>query len=213
MECCDNCTPELLDKVRPRTQLKQKRRLKGKRGVPAKTTQAKLFDWRRKIYERDHTDSTFSQSGILPNALIEILASVGPALKTNTRLLDDLTQDWLWRDEYLDELRTFLSTTHVPQLVPLPKNTGSRGKKRAGEPSAGSSMAEGKKRRLDATSTAITTSTDYSQPLASSSQAESIATTTAVPLATNTGVPAVDVYALIAAELARRAALYPESHQ
>jgi hypothetical protein len=142
IECCDNCTPELLDKVHPRTQLKQKRCLKEKRGVLAKTTQAKLFDWRCKIYEQDHTDLTFSQSGILPNALIKILTSMGPALKTNTRLLNDLTQDWLWRDEYLDELRTFLSTTHIPQLVPLLKNTGSCGKKRAGEPATGSSMAE-----------------------------------------------------------------------
>jgi hypothetical protein len=142
----------------------------------------------------------FSQSGILPNALVEALTSVGPALKTNTHLLDNLTQDWLWRDENLDELKAFLNTIHVPQLVPLPKKTQSRGKKRAGEPAAGSSMA-GKKRRVDATSTAITPSTDSSQTLPSS-QAESIPTTATVPPATNTGVLAEDVYALITAELA-----------
>jgi hypothetical protein len=210
--CCDICDVSLLDRVRPKKQLIQTRRPKVKRGLTDKSTQARLFEWRRRILKRDHANATFSSSGILPNDLVETLASVGPAVLREV-VLDDLTRDWLWRDQYFDELKSHLGSLKIGPLIEMPKKTRSTTKGTKRGPEDEPTMEAPKRTRVNVeasgtNATAITSLTDRSQVPPAGGDATSSSTDTSRPFnlfAGNNSVLLAQALARLPPEMQERA--------
>jgi hypothetical protein len=87
-----------------------------------------LHGFRVEIKRRDFGNALFSGSGILSDALIEILSSVGPT-ETEDRLKAVLGSHWAqWYPKYGQELLTKLNSITIAPMKPKPKKPS---KKRA----------------------------------------------------------------------------------
>ncbi|THU76767.1 hypothetical protein K435DRAFT_569482, partial [Dendrothele bispora CBS 962.96] len=69
--------------------------------------QTKLREWRSKTHQEDFRNSMFGPSAILPDDLIQDLASVGP-IPTLIHLDKILAGRWYFFSEYGSELLTVL---------------------------------------------------------------------------------------------------------
>ncbi|KAF6759687.1 P-loop containing nucleoside triphosphate hydrolase protein [Ephemerocybe angulata] len=70
--CCDNCSPELLDRTRPAPPQTDKRSSNPKRGVPSEDVMEALHLWRVEIAKRDHSKALISGLGLLSDDLVEL---------------------------------------------------------------------------------------------------------------------------------------------
>ncbi|KAF8952572.1 P-loop containing nucleoside triphosphate hydrolase protein [Flammula alnicola] len=127
--CCDICDPSLLDRTRPgkRSDITKTRRVKV--GVPCLTVLEKLHDWRRLVKTRDFSASLFSADAVLSDAVVDLLASVGP-VPTREKLSVILGGQWGWEMTYGDELFAAMKDMDIPPLVPLPTKSRATAAKR-----------------------------------------------------------------------------------
>ncbi|KAJ7586278.1 hypothetical protein C8J56DRAFT_742127, partial [Mycena floridula] len=91
-----------------------------KKGVPQKSTQDKLYEWRSMVYKRDFRRSLFGPSGIMKDETISLLSSVGP-IHLQKVLEKVLAGQWTWYERYGDELLAWLMTLNMPPMVLKPK--------------------------------------------------------------------------------------------
>ncbi|KAJ7599784.1 hypothetical protein C8J56DRAFT_1037395 [Mycena floridula] len=126
--CCDLCNPELLDQIRPAPPLRVPRQSSTKRGIPERSTQEKLHEWRTIVFKRDFGRSLFGPAGIMKDETIELLSSVGP-IRSRQALEKVLAGQWTWYGKYGDELLAWLMTVNMPEMKSKPKKP--RGIKRA----------------------------------------------------------------------------------
>ncbi|THU82780.1 hypothetical protein K435DRAFT_871986 [Dendrothele bispora CBS 962.96] len=114
--CCDLCNVELLNRVRPGPPLPKSKRKSAikKSDQPFMEIQTKLREWRSKTHQEDFRNSMFGPSAILPDDLIQDLASVGP-IPTLIHLDKILAGRWYFFSEYGSELLTVLKEIVIPE--------------------------------------------------------------------------------------------------
>ncbi|KXN82415.1 Werner syndrome ATP-dependent helicase, partial [Leucoagaricus sp. SymC.cos] len=114
-ECCDICSSNLLDSVRPAppAQSTTKRGAAIRKKVPVDDIMDALHEWRMSVWQRDFSKSFYPPSIILNDQDIERLASAGP-FKTIEELGDVQGENWPWFSKYADELLAKLRTMEYP---------------------------------------------------------------------------------------------------
>ncbi|KAG9123823.1 hypothetical protein FRC07_013843 [Ceratobasidium sp. 392] len=118
--CCDHCVPSVLDQiktVKPRMERKPKLPSKGAPYLPA---QRKLVEWRNAVFKRDFKGVTWASSVVLPDELIESLASYGPI--STPELFEQLVREKAgkkWWAVYAKELAGVVLALKI-EYVPLP---------------------------------------------------------------------------------------------
>ncbi|KAL0959483.1 hypothetical protein HGRIS_011198 [Hohenbuehelia grisea] len=117
--CCDVCDPGLLEKTRPAPPASKGRQSNVRRGLPAPRAQDALDEWRRKIHRRDFAGALFAPDGILPDATIDLLSSVGQ-IASRAKLDRVLAARWCWLSRYGNELLEMLCEMDIP-FIPRPK--------------------------------------------------------------------------------------------
>ena len=150
--CCDICAPSLLDRTRPGSFKKPRRKQVSKTGEPCVETVDKLNEWRQTIKQHDYTSSMITPAAVLSNEMVEKIARVGP-ITTRQQLSAILADEWGLESTYGNELWTFLASIDPPPLVLHRKTTTMAEKRRmeTGKEGEGRSETEGegsKKRRL-----------------------------------------------------------------
>ena len=126
VSCCDICDPMLLDHTRPPVLTAAKKKNVTK-GLPDRSAQLKLDDWREAVYKRDHRNAQFDAEAILPDALIEYIASMTPQyIAADNGLAKHLKSSWVWWTKYGLDLLTY---TRSLQIIFTPQPKKSRGKK------------------------------------------------------------------------------------
>ncbi|KAF5342587.1 hypothetical protein D9611_001979 [Ephemerocybe angulata] len=120
--CCDNCSPELLDRTRPAPPQTDKRSSNPKRGVPNEDVMEALHLWRVEIAKRDHSKALISGLGLLSDDLVELLSSLGP-IATEAALVKLVGAKWVWLGKYKTELFNKLTSLAIPPMVRKPRQT------------------------------------------------------------------------------------------
>ncbi|KAF6752222.1 hypothetical protein DFP72DRAFT_1133992 [Ephemerocybe angulata] len=120
--CCDNCSPELLDRTRPAPPQTDKRSSNPKRGVPNEDVMEALHLWRVEIAKRDHSKALISGLGLLSDDLVELLSSLGP-IATEAALVKLVGAKWVWLGKYKTELFNKLTSLSIPPMIRKPRQT------------------------------------------------------------------------------------------
>ncbi|KAJ7258002.1 P-loop containing nucleoside triphosphate hydrolase protein [Mycena rebaudengoi] len=123
--CCDVCCPELLDLTRPGKPPPVFRQSAVKRGEVDENVQVALDKWQADTKAKHFPTSMYTPAMILRDETIALLSSVGPIISHN-HLVKILSGQWLWIDEYGQDLYRYLSGLHIAPMKPLPKKTRAR---------------------------------------------------------------------------------------
>ncbi|KAF8177452.1 P-loop containing nucleoside triphosphate hydrolase protein [Pholiota molesta] len=153
--CCDLCNPELLDIVRAPAATPPTRKSALKIGVRYKPTARALVEWRKAIRKRDFKYALFPPSGILSDAAIDSLASVGP-ITSLIALEDALGGTWEWFGKYGNELLDKLTSLVIPPMQPKPAAFKKRTVEDDGNGAEDKGMGQTKRSRATAPSNPIT---------------------------------------------------------
>ncbi|KAF5334091.1 hypothetical protein D9758_018504 [Tetrapyrgos nigripes] len=127
--CCDLCYPSLLSRTRPgKPPAKQKRKAAIKKSdEPFLEVQKKLREWRQKTHKRDLQHTLIGASALLPNAMINDIASVGPIADLK-RLEEVLGGRWGFIRDYGEQIVKELSNIVIPEVGNVPKASKRRRK-------------------------------------------------------------------------------------
>ncbi|KAH9913599.1 P-loop containing nucleoside triphosphate hydrolase protein, partial [Fomitopsis serialis] len=109
--CCDICDTTLFDRTRLTAATKAAKAGRMPRGLPDVKTQLSLYEWRDRIFTRDHAKAQYDSTSILDDATVERLASAG-SLPRDT-LTAILKSTWIWWDKYGTELMSHMESLDV----------------------------------------------------------------------------------------------------
>ncbi|KAF5335869.1 hypothetical protein D9758_017235 [Tetrapyrgos nigripes] len=118
--CCKlvfvDASPALLNRTRPGVPIKLKRKTAVKKSEePIHEVESVLREWRRRTYDCDHQYALYGPSAILPDEMIQDLASVGP-VPSLARLQEILADRWCFIVEYGDEVVKELGKLTIPEI-------------------------------------------------------------------------------------------------
>lgn len=123
MLCCDVCCPSLLELVKPRPYTKKR---KSRSNAPARSVvqsvvQNGLLKWRDEILALHHPHAIYSSAVILPDPLLDFLASIGSIPSLDSLKSSMVGEGWFWWEKHGTQLFEFLSTKiTIPLFEPLP---------------------------------------------------------------------------------------------
>ncbi|KAJ3541715.1 hypothetical protein NM688_g6047 [Phlebia brevispora] len=135
--CCDVCSPTLFDRTRagPKARTSQQGRpRKLARGIPDAAAEERLNEWREEVFERDHPLAQFDAEALLPDELVETIVSLPPDVIASPAICNLLRADWLFWDEYGDDLVHFIRGLNIKYIpISKPVNTPAAGTMQPGE--------------------------------------------------------------------------------
>lgn len=114
----------------PRPSSPKARRTAIKKSDVCPAAQSVLLEWRVETHSRDFPHAMHSPAAILPDLLIEILASIGPVNEQNLR--ESLQSKWALYDQYKESILTALKEIPLAQYTTA-MNSGSKRKSTVGD--------------------------------------------------------------------------------
>lgn len=130
--CCDRCDPKIYDVLglcTARTKKKRAARNPFPRGVIQESVKLALQQWRTDILAAFHPNALYGPSVVLPDTLVDVIASIGPI--NSIKILEQglPAHQWTFWKEHGQRLYTFLSTkVDIPAFEALPSKASKKRK-------------------------------------------------------------------------------------